>query len=107
MHNLLLGRVDGFEVDHCDQNGLNNQRSNLRRSTRSQNRANVSLRKDNKSGFKGVCFSERLGKWRAYIQVDGRWKQIGVFANKKEAAKAYNKEAVKHFGEFAWLNPIL
>src|ERR1700761_6300587 len=79
MHNLLMGRRIGFEIDHKSQNGLDNRKVNLRYSTPSQNRANVHLRKDNKSGFKGVCFYRPTHKWRAYIQVNKKWKQIGYF----------------------------
>lgn len=106
MHNLLLGRLAGLEIDHQDQNGLNNQRANLRYATQSENRANVALRKDSTSGFKGVSYSKRVGKWRAYIQKDKQQIHLGFFNIKEEAAKTYNEAAKKAFGEFAWLNPI-
>lgn len=106
MHNELLGRKKGFEIDHQDRNGLNNQRSNLRYSTPSQNRANVGLRKDNKSGYKGVSYYPKSKKWRAYIQVNKKWKQLGYFKTALDAARAYNKVAKQEFGEFAWLNKI-
>jgi hypothetical protein len=106
MHNLILGRVHGLEIDHIDQDGLNNTRQNLRYATRSQNRANVKIRKDNKSGYKGVCYNSKTGKWRAYIQKDRRWSQIGMFNTPIEAARAYNKKAKELFGEYAWQNPI-
>lgn len=106
MHNLLLGRRKGLEIDHENQDGLDNRRSNLRYSTPSQNRANVSLRKDNRSGFKGVCFYKPTNKWRAYIQVNKKWKQLGFFNSAVDAAVAYNKAALNAFGEFAWLNQI-
>lgn len=106
MHNLLLGRRDGYEVDHEDQDGLNNQRYNLRHSTYSQNRANVKTRKDNSSGYKGVCFHPKSGRWRAYIQVNKRWKSLKSYKTPQEAALAYNTAAKEAFGEFAWLNPI-
>lgn len=106
MHNLISGRKSGLEVDHINQDGLDNRRSNLRHSTRSQNRVNVSIRKDNKSGYKGVSLYKKTGKWRAYIQKDKKWKQIGYFNTKEAAAIAYNNAAQELFGEFAWLNHI-
>lgn len=106
MHTLILGNIDGFEIDHVNQNGLDNRRTNLRHATKSQNRANVSLRKDNKSGYKGVSLLKSYGKWRAYIQKDKKLLHLGFFDTPQEAAIAYNKKAKELFGEFAWLNQI-
>lgn len=106
MHGLILGTKEGHEIDHINQNGLDNRRENLRFATKSHNRANVRLRKDSKSGYKGVCFQPATGMWRAYIQIDKKWKQIGLYPTAKSAAIAYNEVAKISFGEFAWLNPI-
>lgn len=106
MHNLILKPRNGFEPDHENQNGLDNRETNLRYATPSQNRANVKRRKDNKSGYKGVCFHAKSVKWRAYIQVDKKWRQLGMYVNKEDAARAYNEAAKTAFGEFAWLNEI-
>lgn len=107
MHHVILGKQRcGLEVDHINQNGLDNTRKNLRFATKSQNRANVKLRKDNLSGYKGVCLCRKTGLWRAYIQADKKWKQLGRYNTKLEAARAYNTAAQEAFGAFAWFNPI-
>lgn len=106
MHGLLMGSKPGYEVDHINQNGLDNRRANLRFATKTQNRANVKRRKDNSSGYKGVSFSSRLGKWRAYIQQGGKQKHLGFFKDKVEAAHVYNDAAIQTFGDYAWLNPV-
>lgn len=54
--------------------------------------------KNNTSGFNGVSWKEKNKKWQASI--------IGIFEDKLEAARAYNKAALKYFGEFANLNAI-
>ncbi|QFR55712.1 putative homing endonuclease [Yersinia phage JC221] len=36
--------------------------------------------------------------------IDGKVKHIGSYLNEIEAAKAYDRMAIKHFGEFAKLN---
>jgi hypothetical protein len=103
MHRVILGLSPGQFADHIDGDGLNNQRSNLRVATRDQNRRNTGLMKSNRSGFKGVYFKPRIGKWIASIK-DGRTKHLGCFSTPEEAAKAYDAAALKLHGEFACTN---
>lgn len=95
MHVFLLGKKKGLEVDHINQNKLDNRRGNLRHVTRSVNMFNVGLRSTNKSGFKGVSWDKRRGKWRATIKLN--YKQIFnvSFLNKQDAVIA-RQEAFKH-----------
>lgn len=104
MHRLILNAPKNKLVDHIDGNGLNNQRSNLRLCNHRQNLSNQKLRKDNKSGFKGVFWNKRTKKWIANITTNYKSKRIGYFSNKKEAVKAYNQHAIIKHGKFARLN---
>lgn len=107
MHRELLGITDPkIQIDHKDGNGLNNQRSNLRVCTQAQNLANRSLNKNSTSGYKGVYWDKRRSIWRAHIRFNGKLKVIGYHENKDVAAKMYNDEAVKTFGDFSRLNAI-
>lgn len=107
MHRLLAIRY-GFptelSVDHINGDSLDNQRSNLRPATLTENLLNRGPTCKNISGFKGV--SPTRNKWRATINVDKKQIFLGSFDTPLKAAKAYNKAAEEHFGEFAWLNPI-
>lgn len=100
MHALIMG-VPG--ADHIDHDGLNNQRSNLRIATKSQNNHNQRPQRNVSSQFKGVC---RMGpaKWIAYITLERRHTRLGEFRDEIEAAYAYDTAAREHFGEFACLN---
>lgn len=104
MHSLVLQTAQ--TVDHIDRNGLNNQKSNLRLCTTSQNVANSGKRSNNTSGFKGVYFCKCTNKWRAEIKVDGNKKCLGRYSTKEEAALAYNTGAKHYFGEFAYQNLV-
>ena len=106
MHRFILADIQsGFDADHIDGDGLNNQRSNLRVATRSQNRANVRIPANNTSGRKGVWFHAN-GKWSASIKVNQRRVHLGRYKTLQEAASAYDKAAVKYFGPFAKTNEM-
>ncbi len=110
MHDVVAKRVGkrlkGRITDHRNEDKLDNQRSNLRAATTSQNRGNEGLRKNNTSGYKGVCWVGRVNRWIAYIKVNYHRYHLGYFKRKADAARAYNKAARKYFGRFAKLNKV-
>lgn len=108
MHRVILGIEEKEMVaDHKDHNGLNNQRDNLRRCTKSQNQYNRLADKDSAgSELKGVCFHKGAKKWQAQIQAGEVKKYLGLFETQQQAALAYNKEAVLLHGDFANVNKI-
>lgn len=101
MHREILHPPIGMETDHKDGNGLNNQRSNLRTATNSQNQQNAKHRKG-LSTFKGVSW--HVGKWQSQIRVEGKRLHLGRFSSETEAAFAYDQAAKRYFGEFARTN---
>lgn len=98
MHTYL-----GYQnYDHIDRNELNNCKSNLRKATLEENARNHSLRKDNKSGFSGVCWDKEENKWMAYINKNKKMKKLGRFTDKKDAIIARLKAEIEYYGpEFA------
>lgn len=93
-------------VDHKDGNKLNNNVSNLRWSTSSQNSQNMSKPQNTSSRWKGVHWNKHKEKWQARITYDGTLKHLGYFHNEAEAARKYDEHAKEKFGEFAKLNDI-
>jgi hypothetical protein len=89
MHRLILGlkRGDGIQVDHRNGNGLDNQRSNLRRSTPRFNQQNR-LPTKNRTLPRGVIFERRRGHYVARAQLDGKLRHIGSYASVAEAEAA-------------------
>lgn len=100
MHRALMGDPIGLEVDHCDSNGLNNRRANLRLATRLQNAWNQRRSSLNTSGLKGAVFYKQRGKWRSMIKENGKNKHLGYFATAEEAHIAYAKASAELRGEF-------
>ena len=106
MSRFIIQAPDDLEVDHIDGNRLNNQRSNLRLATSSQNKMNRGPRIDCKSGYKGVSWHKQNSKWTARIMANGKYLSLGLFENILDAARSYNLAAKKYHKEFAWLNQI-
>lgn len=107
MHRLILGLADPKVLcDHRDGDGLNNQRDNLRKCDHKENGRNRLPNKSGTSPYKGVSFKAQHKKWVAQIGVNNKQVCVGYFDTDKLAAIAYNKAAIKHFGEFARLNVI-
>lgn len=104
MHRQILGLTDvNIHTDHKDHNGLNNQKSNLRACTRSENMKNQRPTAGT-SQYKGVCFSKIANKWMVEIMVDRKKIYLGLFINEIEAAHVYDAAAKLHHGEFANFN---
>lgn len=107
MHREIMGATDPkIFCDHEDRNGLNNQRSNLRIATNSQNNCNSKKYKKSYSQYKGVSWEGDRNKWKASIRKDYKLFNVGRFKTEEEAALAYNYAAIKYHGEFANLNVV-
>lgn len=108
MHRQILGLVKGDKMygDHINRDTLDNQRSNLRVATRSENQRNRGLQSNNTSGYRGVWYFAKCRRWQSYIKVHGKRRHLGLFLTAEEAALAYNRAAVELHGEFAVLNVL-
>jgi len=105
MHRVIM-EVDDPKVliDHMDRNGLNNQKSNLRKCSNKKNCANRKSHNNATSKYLGVYLRKDTNKWRVEGTSDGKRFNIGSFFDETEAAKAYDKWAKEYHGEFANLN---
>ncbi len=107
LHRFILG-VDNklIFVDHEDGNGLNNQRSNLRKCTRQQNACNRKPSLNHSSQYLGVCWDNKRNLWLSQIKSFRKSIYLGHFAIEMDAASAYNEAAKKYHGSFARVNII-
>lgn len=87
-------------IDHRDRNPMNNAFSNLRLCTQQQNTWNQSLKKQNKTGVKGVSLLPS-GKFHARLRTGDGIKLLGNFDDLESATLAIDAARVKYHGEFA------
>lgn len=101
----LVARGELYIVDHIDHDTLNNQRSNLRLATRSENNANA-RRFENGELKRRRGYSFKAGKYEASLKFEGKYYYLGRHATEREAAVAYNNKATALWGELATLNDL-
>jgi hypothetical protein len=104
LHRLIAAPQPGQVVDHINGNPLDNRRCNLRACAHRDNIRNQRARSDGTSKYRGVSFNSRTGKWVAGIKDATGRRHLGYFAVEEGAARAYDREALVLFGEFARLN---
>ncbi len=93
---------DGMCIDHIDRDPLNNQRSNLRFVTTTQNSWNMGMVSRNTSGLIGIM--KKGSKWTARLKIDGRVVHVGTHALDKTAASYRDKAVELMRGEYAVYN---
>jgi hypothetical protein len=107
MHREIMNAKAWQLVDHRFHDTLDNRKSELRICTHKQNMHNMIRPVRNTSGFKGVSWHRGRQRWRARIKMHNREFHIGAFVCAIDAAIAYDRAAIKRFGEFAMTNKAL
>lgn len=103
MHRLIANTPDGMDTDHINNIKLDNREKNLRICTTSQNIRNKSMQSNNTSGFIGVHWNNHKQRWVAMVGVGGK-SYTSHHVDLAEAARARDRLALLHHGEFAKLN---
>lgn len=89
LHRFLVGAACGEHVDHQNGDTLDCRRGNLRRCSHQQNMQNQwRLRRGNQTGFRGVSWNQKAGKYQAFVGVNGKSVWCGQFTTAEEAAHA-------------------
>lgn len=107
MHRFIMGVTDTrVQVDHRDCDGLNNTRVNLRVATHTQNCKNKRVSVNNTTGYKGVYWGKKAGRFIVTYGIGGSRVHLGRFDCPKEAARHYNKAAFDNGEGFELLNDV-
>lgn len=111
MHREILGATRGQVIHHMNGDGTDNRRANIRFCTVRENNQGSRKKYKGTSRYRGVHWSSRREKWAAEIRggavrPDGRRQRVnlGDYASEQDAAIAYDRAAVRLFGEFASTN---
>ncbi len=93
----VYGEWPDSQIDHINGVKTDNRIENLRKATYSINAQNLrNARKDNKTGFLGVCWKKSSKKFIAQIQIAGRVCHLGMFETAEKAHEAYITAKRKH-----------
>ena len=87
MHHEVLPRREGFDVDHRDRNGLNNQRSNLRYVSHRENLTNNVQKRPSPLG-RNVYLQANNKGYFVRCKYFGKWVYGGSFQDLGDAQRA-------------------
>lgn len=110
LHRLILG-LDNTSFkeavpDHIGgkESRYDNRKSNLRVATQSENKFNIPTRSNSQTGVTGVCWSNEKMKWRAYINFNGKQKNLGYFDNFNDAVDSRIMAENELFKDYSFNN---
>tara|TARA_R110000787_G_scaffold112077_3_gene221012 strand:+ start:1613 stop:2293 length:681 start_codon:yes stop_codon:yes gene_type:complete len=94
--------ITGFQVDHIDNDRINNKIENLRKATRSENMSNKKVHKNNKLGVKNI-HKNKNNTYTFNLMKNGI-KYYKTFKILEEAIEYRNRFVLEKCGEFTRLD---
>jgi len=92
----IYGEAPENDLDHIDHNKTNNKISNLRIVTPSENAMNQTMSKANKSGFNGVVWNKKAGKWMVQIAFERNQIYLGIYDDIHDAIEVRKEANIKY-----------
>ena len=91
LHRQLMKPPEGHEVVFLNFDKLDCRRANLRVVTKEEARRHHRVRKDSKSGIKGVRYNPGNRSWSAYVYRGDRCYHIGTYHSQDQATAAHEQ----------------
>ena len=85
VHRLITKAMPGQYVDHINLDIRDNRKCNLRLVTHAQNNQHKRVRKNTRTGIRGVYHCANSNKYRASVGYRGKQIHVGCFETKQEA----------------------
>ena len=101
LHRIIVGENNipqKMVIDHVNGDVTDNRMDNLRVCSIKENSRNLKLSKNNTSGYNGISFNKKKQKWHAYIRVNYKRKNLGIYADINDAIKARKQAELEYFG---------
>lgn len=74
LHQIITGKKN---IDHTNNNGLDNRKDNLRECTVSNNGMNKRKQSNNKSGVTGIYYNNQNSNWVSQIKINNKRISLG------------------------------
>lgn len=79
LHKYITKTSKDIVIDHINRNKLDCRRENMRIADNQINSLNRNAPRNSTTGYKGVSFDKRTGKFRAYVKIDKKQVNLGLF----------------------------
>ena len=92
LHRQIMQPREGQEVIFLNYDRLDCRRENLRVVTKEEARRHHRVRRDSKSGVKGVRYNPEGDSWSAFVYRRGHAYLVGTYYSQEAAVAAYERE---------------
>jgi hypothetical protein len=89
LHREILPAPEGHEVIFLNHDRLDCRRENLKIVSKEEARQHHRVRRDSKSGIKGVRYNADTDTWSAFVYRSGRCFHVGTYYSPEQASAAY------------------